>query len=290
MKQADHIRRFLFEEHAIRGQHISLDASWRKIAQQSGVEGLALTLLGQALTAAALLVDTLKINGSVSLQIRGSGAIHLLVVEATSEQSIRGLARQSRAIVEERSLADIFESDKLVITIKNGNAQPHQGIVPLIGDSLAEALQTYFDQSEQLPTRLWFACDNETTAGLLIQKLPEESKDEDAWNRICILADTTQQAELLELSTEQLLKGLFHEERTRLFEPSSVRFSCTCSLQRTRDMLVSLGKAEIEEMIASQQETSITCEFCNQQYRFDKVELKLLIQDNETILTSSTQH
>lgn len=290
MKQADQIQRFLFEDYAIRGQHISLDASWQQIVQHSGAEGHGLTLLGQALTAAALLVETLKINGSVSLQIRGSGAIHLLVVEASSEHSIRGLVRQSRPLDQQQSLADIFESDKLVITIKDGKAKPHQGIVPLIGDNLAEALQTYFNQSEQLPTRLWFACDANTASGLLIQKLPGQTDDDDAWNRVCVLAETTQVDELLKLSVEQLLHRLFHEERLRLFESSPVGFACSCSMERSRDMLVSLGKAEIDDMIKSQQEVSITCEFCNQQYCFDNVDLDLLFQDNGSILTSSTQH
>lgn len=290
MKQQDQIQRFLFEEHAIRGQHISLDSSWQQIAQQSGAQGLAQELLGQALCAAALLVDTLKINGSVTMQIRGSGAIHLLVVEATSDQSVRGLVRQSRSIGNQQSLADIFQSDKLVITFKDGKARPHQGIVPLVGDSLAEALQAYFNQSEQLPTRLWFACKGETAAGLLIQQLPEQTKDEDAWNRICVLAETTQPEELLGLSSEHLLQRLFHEERLRLFEPVTLRFYCSCSLERTRDMLISLGKAEIDDLIAQQQQTSITCEFCNKQYHFDKVDLELLFQDEQTILSSSKQH
>lgn len=290
MNKTDQIQRFLFDDHAIRGQHISLHDSWQQVVQQSGVQGLALTLLGQALTAAALLVETLKINGSVSLQIRGSGAIHLLVVEASSEHSVRGLIRQSRPLDEQRMLTEIFESDRLVITIKNGNAKPHQGIVPLVGDSLAEALQTYFNQSEQLPTNLWFACDRHTSSGLLIQKLPEHSDDDDAWNRIGMLAETIHQQELLELSAGQLLQRLFHEEKLRLFEPAPIQFSCTCSIERTRDMLISLGKAEIDDMIASQDEVSITCEFCNQQFQFDKVELELLFQGDEAILSSSTRH
>ena len=290
MKQKDQIQRFLFEEHAIRGQHISLDNSWQQIAQQSGAEGIAQVLLGQALCAAAMLVDTLKINGSVSMQIRGSGAIHMLVVEATSDHSVRGLVRQSRSIEKLQSLADVFESDKLVITIKDGIARPHQGIVPLVGDSLAEALQAYFNQSEQLPTRLWFACNSETAAGLLIQQLPGQSKDEDAWNRISILAETVQPEELLGLSAAQLLQRLFHQEHLRLFEPVSLSFYCSCSRERTRDMLVSLGKAEIDEIIATQQETSITCEFCNKKYHFDKVDLELLFQHEQAILSSSRQH
>ena len=290
MKNRDQMLRFLFEENPIRGQHISLDDSWRQIVDQSEAEGLALTLLGHALAAAALLVETLKIDGSISLQIRGSGAIHLLVVEATSDRNIRGIVRQSRALTDQQSLAEIFETDKLVITIKNGKAKPHQGIVALSGDNLADALQVYFAQSEQLPTQFWFACDENTASGMLLQKLPATEEDSDAWNRVTLLADTTKPEELLSLPADQLLHRLFHEENLRLFDPDSVRFACSCSLERTRDMLLSLGKNEIDSMLEEQDEISITCEFCNFRYQFDKVDLELLFNDGDSQPISPTRH
>jgi len=290
MKIPDQIRRFLFDEHAIRGQHVSLDSSWQQIAKQSNVEGTAQTLLGQALAASTLLVETLSISGSVSLQIRGAGPIHLLVAEATSEHTIRGIIKQSCELKGQQTLTEIFGSDKLVITIKNGKGKPHQGIVPLSGSNLADALQAYFDQSEQLPTRLWFACDQHSSCGLLLQKLPEQIADADAWSRITSLAATTGEQELLTLSTDLLLHRLFHEEKLRLFEANEIEFACTCSLERTRDMLISLGKAEIDDMIATQEEVSITCEFCNQLYTFDRVDLELLFNADEGLPLSTTRH
>ena len=290
MKNPDQIRRFLFDEHAIRGQHVSLDSSWQKIVKQCNAEGIAQTLLGQALAASALLVETLNIKGSVSLQIRGTGPIHLLVAEATSEHSLRGIIRQSNEITEQQTLAEIFGSDKLVITIKNGKGKPHQGIVALTGSNLADALQAYFDQSEQLPTRLWFACDQQSSCGLLLQKLPEQVTDTDAWNRITLLAATTEDRELLTLAADVLLQRLFHEEKLRLFEANTVDFACTCSLERTRDMLISLGKAEVDDMIAKQEKVSITCEFCNQHYPFDSVDLELLFKRDADQPISATRH
>jgi molecular chaperone Hsp33 len=270
----DQVQRFLFEQNPIRGQHVSLDASWQKIVAQSDARGPALTLLGNALTAITLLVDTLKIAGSVTLQIRGSGAIHLLVAEATSNNTIRGLVRQSRDLDEQKSLRDIFNTDKLVITVKNGTGKPHQGIVPLSGDSLAAALQSYFDQSEQLPTRFWFACNENTATGMLLQKLPAESVDEDAWNRLLQLASTTSSQELLDLKADILLHRLYHEENLRLFEADTVSFACGCSPQRSRDMLVSLGRSEIDDIIREQNEVAISCEFCNARYAFDSVDVE----------------
>jgi molecular chaperone Hsp33 len=289
-KDNDQVRRFLFERNPIRGQHVSLDASWRKIVAQSGAEGTALTLLGHALAAVTLLVDTLKINGSVSLQIRGKGAIHLLVAEATSNNTIRGLVRQSHELGEQKSLQDIFASDKLVITIKNGTGKPHQGIVPLDGDSLSVALQSYFDQSEQLPTRFWFACDENAATGMLLQTLPAEVVDDDTWNRLLHLASTTTGQELLDLKAEELLHRLYHEEDLRLFEADTIRFACGCSKQRTRNMLISLGRTEVDDIIRERSEIAITCEFCNARYAFDSVDVEQLLLDKEYATPGLTRH
>jgi molecular chaperone Hsp33 len=290
MKKPDQLKRFLFTENPIRGEHVSLDASWREIVAQSDVKGRALTLLGEALTAATLLVETLKIDGSISLQIRGSGAIHLLLAEATSEHTIRGIVRQSRAPDDEQSLQQIFESDKLVITIKGNKGAPHQGIVPLTGNSLSSALQVYFDQSEQLPTRFWFASDEQSATGMLLQKMPAQADDKDAWNRVLCLAETTRAQELLELDSEQLLHRLFHEEDIDLFESTAIKFACACSQQRSRDMLVSLGKDEVDNIIEEQNEVTITCEFCNANYRFDKVDLEQLFSSSDFSSPSPTRH
>ena len=281
MKPRDQIRRFLFERDPIRGQHVTLDSCWQQIAEQSGAEGVALVLLGQALTAATLLVATLKINGSVSLQIRGKGAIHLLVAEATSNGTVRGVVRQNGKIEERQSLQQMFASNQLVITIQNGNSKPHQGIVPLAGDELSVALQAYFDQSEQLPTRIWLACDQDSASGILLQKLPGEDSDLDAWNRLLTLADTTQDGELLGLEAPQLLHRLFHEEDLRLFDADPVTFACTCSPTRIRDMLVSLGKTEVESILKDEGDIAVSCEFCNASYVYDAVDLTLLFNDAE---------
>ena len=291
MKCQDQVQRFLFEDHPVRGEHVSLDSSWQTIVAQSKVKGVAQLLLGQALAAATLLVETLKIDGSLSLQIRGNGAIHLLVAEATSRHTIRGILRQSREPTgEETSLRDMFGAENLVITINQAAGKPHQGVVPLSGDSIASALQLYFDQSEQLPTRFWLACDQQTSRGLLLQKLPGLTPDEDAWNRMVKLAETTRKQELLGLDTGPLLHRLFHQESLQLFEPDTIRFSCTCSLERSRNMLLALGKEEIDHLNQKQEEVSITCEVCNAQYRFDRVDLEQLKGTPDVMSANQTRH
>jgi molecular chaperone Hsp33 len=290
MKKLDQSQRFLFEEHPIRGQYVSLDETWHTIAKQSGLEGKGLTLLGEALAAVVLLVDTLKIEGSVTLQIRGKGPLGLLVVEANSKHSVRGIARQEGEIGKDMSIQEIFGSDCLVITIKTKGAEPYQGVVPLQGANLAEALEYYFETSEQLSTRFWLAASEHNVSGMLIQKLPGKSADADAWDRAVQLAATITPAELQQLPIADLLHRLYHQETLRLFDPSPISFACSCSRERTSNMLLSLGKAEVLDIVQQEGEVAVTCEFCNECYRFDLIDIEQIFIEGEPVLPNTTTH
>ena len=276
MKSPDQSQRFLFDKHPIRGQYVSLDASWTRIVEQSGLKGRALLLLGEALAAMVLLVDTLKIQGSVILQVRGNGPLGLLVVEANSENQIRGIARQVSEITDEMDLGEIFGSDYCVIAIKTEGAEPPQGIAPLRGANFAEALEHYFATSDQLATRFWLACDQETISGMLLQRLPGKTADEDAWDRLCMLADTLSPQELKLAALESLLFRLFHQEAIRLFEPSPIEFFCSCSRERTGAMLLTLGKPEVLGVLETEGDVSVTCEFCKSLWEYDEPALEKL--------------
>jgi len=290
MKNSDQSQRFLFEDHPIRGQHVSLDQSWQEIAQQGELEGRGLSLLGEALVVVALLVDTLKIEGSVTLQIRGTGPLELLVVEANSKHGVRGTARQVGEIDEQADLQQIFGSDVLVITIKAEGAEPHQGIAPLRGINLSDALEYYFATSEQLPTHFCLACDAENASGMLIQKLPGKLTDDDAWDRVLHLASTVTDDELQRLALGELLHRLFNEETLRLFNSHTIKFSCSCSRERTAAMLLSLGKAEASEILETEGEISVSCEFCSTNYSFDQIDVDQVFGEGGTVPPSATTH
>ena len=290
MKNSDQSQRFLFEDHPIRGQHVSLDQSWQEIAQQGELEGRGLSLLGEALVVVALLVDTLKIEGSVTLQIRGTGPLELLVVEANSKHGVRGTARQVGEIDEQADLQQIFGSDVLVITIKAEGAEPHQGIAPLRGINLSDALEYYFATSEQLPTHFCLACDAGNASGMLIQKLPGKLTDDDAWDRVLHLASTVTDDELQRLALGELLHRLFNEETLRLFDSHTIKFSCSCSRERTAAMLLSLGKAEASEILETEGEISVSCEFCSTNYSFDQIDVDQVFGEGGTVPPSSTTH
>ncbi len=295
MKKNDQTIRFLIDNTPVRGQLISLDASWQKCIQQSKAGEFAKTLLGNALSAITLLASTLKIDGNITLQIRGQGAIHLLVAQATNKRAIRGVVRQSRELKNTNiPLKEIFESDQMVVTIDTGKGKPHQGIVPLIGSSLSEAFEAYFENSEQLPTRLWLACNENRASGLLLQKLPGdmtgEHEDKDSWNRLTHLASTITDKELLELDDNEILHRLFHEESIRLFEAEPVRFECNCSREKTSDMIKSMGQKEAEEILLEQGKINIHCEFCDTNYEFDSVDVKQLFESELSLPPTQTRH
>ena len=279
MKKSDQSQRFLFEDHPIRGQHVSLDQSWQEIALQGGLDGRGLSLLGEALVVVSLLVDTLKIEGSVTLQIRGTGSLELLVVEANSKHEIRGTARQVGKIDAQMDLQQIFGSDVLVVTIKAEGAEPHQGIASLRGINLSDALEYYFATSEQLPTQFWLACDATNASGMLVQKIPGKLKDGDAWDRVQHLAATVTTDELQRLPLDDLLYRLFNEEILRIFDSHAIKFSCSCSRERTSDMLLSLGKAEASEILGKEGEVSVTCDFCNSNYSFDQIDIEQIFSE-----------
>ena len=281
MQEHDQIQRFLIQGTAIRGQLISLNASYQEILKRVDVTGRTASILGEALAATSLLASTIKIDGKITLQIRGDGDLHLLVAQATSERSLRGLIRGEIADDDKRDLNQIFASDHIVLSIETGNAKPHQGIVPLEGFDIASALKSYFMQSEQLPTQLWLVSAKNSVSGLLLQQMPvtehankdEKEQQEDDWRRVQLLADTIKQDELLELSSTELLHRLFNQDDVQLFDAEPLRFACSCSKKRTTEMIASVGKAEIDELLKERDDVSITCEFCNQDYVFDRVDV-----------------
>ena len=276
-RDSDVLRRFVFERTNVRGQLVHLDATWRAILERRDYPPPVRELLGQAMAAAALLVTTIKFNGSLILQVQGDGPVSLIVVQAKAERTLRGLAHWSDPVLP-GPLAQLVGKARLAITIdQGGDRERYQGIVALDAEeNFAAALEDYFARSEQLATRLWLSAGEGRAAGLLLQALPGETEDADAWNRVVQLADTLRDQELLELSQRELLRRLFHEEDVRLFEPEPVSFRCTCTRERIETVLRSLGYAEVKGIIEEQGRVSVDCEFCNQNYLFDPVDVEKL--------------
>lgn len=278
MADPDTLLRFVFEHTGIRGNLVHLDASWRAVLEAHPYPESVRDPLGEALAAAALLAATVKLDGTLIVQAQGSGPIRTLVAQATSARTVRGVARWSGDVPGNGDLAQRFGEGRLVLTIE-GLGEPYQGIVPLVGTHLAQALERYFRDSEQIPTRLWLAADDRRAAGLLLQRLPDAphaSDDGEDWQRIGLLAGTLTEPELLGLDGEGLLRRLFHEETVRVFEPEPLAFRCGCSRTRVEDMLRALGESESLAIVAERGAIEVTCELCNRAYRLDAVDTRQL--------------
>jgi len=290
----DTLQRFLFERAGIRGEVVHLDATWREALSRHDYPPAVRSLLGQMMASCLLLSATLKFEGSITMQIQGDGPINLMVVEATAKRTLRGMA-QWQSEVPEGDLHARFGSGRLVITIEAGGTTEaglrYQGIVELEGDSLADALDAYLERSEQLPTRMWLAADDQRAAGLLLQRLPGNGdEDEDAWERTGALAGTITDNELLTLDPQEVIRRLFHEEDLRLFDSEPVAFLCSCSEERVGAMLRSLGRDEVMDIVRTEGQVEITCQFCNKRYLFDAVDAEQLFASETTPPVTPTRH
>lgn len=284
MNEQDCLRRFVFEDLGVRGEWVRLENSWQAAKHYQHANPYALEQLGQAIAAVVLLSATVKFNGSLILQAQGNGALKTVVAQATHDRHIRGLVRGSSE-VKAGSLIEMYGEGYVVLTIEAENAEPYQGIVALEGGSFAEALQTYFRQSEQLPTRLWLFANQTHAAGFFIQQLPAEAKQGDDWERIEVLADTLTEREILTLSCEELLYRLFNQDRIKLFDAEPVSFNCHCSAQKIEHTLFSMGRQELEAVLAEQGgKIIVNCEFCGHHYEFDSIDVERLLVEGAALV------
>ncbi len=295
MNEKDTLHRFILEHTRVRGERVQLNATWQAVLERYNYPDNVKRILGEAFAACALLSATIKYDGSLILQIRGNGPLHLLVVQATSAGTLRGLARW-KGDVPAQGLSAIFGKGQMVITIEPPKGEPYQGIIALQGEHIKDAIERYFTQSEQLNTRLWLASNHQQCAGFLLQELPQtsshplsEAESENSWEHAVHLADTIKPEELLSLPTQEILHRLFHEDDVRLFDAEPLRFSCACSHQRIGKMILALGPSEAREIVNEQGKIQVDCEFCNAQYNFNQKEVDKLFSDNQNP-PSSTLH
>lgn len=269
----DNLQRFVFEESPIRGEIVRLDATYRAVLERRDYPPVVREILGELMVAVALLASTLKFEGKLIMQIQGSGPVRLLMAECTEGGNMRALAQWS-GDVEHGPLSQVVGTGKFAITIDPDDShERYQGLVQLQGGSVAQALEHYFAQSEQLETRLWLAADREQAAGMLLQKLPDSQlEDADTWNRAVHLGSTLSRFELLSLPVPEILRRLYHEDDIRLFARQPLSFRCSCSRQRVEAVLRMLGREEVESILRERGDVAVDCEFCGAHYEFDMVD------------------
>jgi len=290
MAGSDVIYRFLFEDNPVRGELTQLETSWQSICERQSYPPGVQKVLGEFAAAAVLLSSTLKYDGSLIIQAQGDGPVSLMVVECTSKRVIRATAKCD---LENNldSLGEMLGDGRLVITIDRGkNLERYQGIVELEGDTVAAVLENYLRRSEQLETRIWLAADDRRTAGLMIQKLPGYTGDQDTWETAEQLSETVTNEEMLLLDPQNLIFRLFHAERVRLFDGEPVQFGCSCSRDRVVNALRTLGYDEVSSIVAEQGQVSVDCEFCGEHYAFDAVDVEQVFASVVIEPTNETRH
>lgn len=302
MHDHDCTHRFVFEHFPIRGHLVHLDASWRALLEHRDYPPPVRATLGEAVAASVLLASILKFDGQLSLQLQGDGLMHLLLAQCTSNLSVRALARH-REIGDAADLQSLVGAGRLTVTVETEDReQRYQGVVSIAGSRLAQSIETYFEQSEQLPTRLWLHADESGVSGMLLQRLPtpqtavedpqgaRRDAVEDAWRRVQLIGDTLKPEELRSLTDREIVHRLFNEDDVRMFESAPVFFRCRCSRERVGAMLQSLGAAEIESVLTERGKVEVQCDFCNRTYTFDRVDVAQLFAAGQMGEGSRSRH
>ncbi|WP_416137673.1 Hsp33 family molecular chaperone HslO [Halomonas sp. HK25] len=282
----DQIQRFLFDNTNVRGELVTLERAYAEVLDRHAYPSVVNRLLGELLAAVALLTDTVKLDGTLSIEVRGKGSLALLMAESNPGGELRAIARLAEDApvpADDASFLELLGEGQIMITLDPREGQRYQGIVALDHDSLAGCLAAYFVQSEQLPTHLWLAADGHRAGGLLLQRMPDESQNQDldAWDRSVLLADTVKDEELLALGPEALLQRLYHQEPVRVFDPKPLRFGCTCSRERIASALLTLGQAELRQVLAEHGSIDTQCHFCHTRYHFDEADVEALLAEGD---------
>ena len=280
MLNTDSVQKFLIENHDVRGVIVHLTDSYQTILKQHDYPLPIQKLLGEVLVASALLVETIKLNGRMTIQFQSEGVIQLLVAQINSDGHLRGLAQWDRS-ADESALMNGFGKGELVITIfQKGFERPMQGIVSLENRTISEALSFYFLQSEQLPTTFSLAVTEKYAVGMLLQLMPEENNAnrKESWDIISKRVANINAAEIFYDNNASFLSYYFPEDEVRLFDARELTFVCGCTTDKMANAIFTLGEAEANLLLKEKAEIMVTCEYCNHNFAFDREKVEALFR------------
>ncbi|MEQ9948552.1 Hsp33 family molecular chaperone HslO [Pectobacterium aroidearum] len=280
----DQLYRYLFENYAVRGELVTVNETYQRILTNHDYPPAVQTLLGEMLVATSLLTATLKFSGDITVQLQGDGPLKLAVINGNHQQQMRGVARLQGDIAPESSLKEMVGNGYLVITITPTEGERYQGVVGLEGETVAECLESYFQQSEQLPTRLFIRTGQhegkQAAAGMLLQVLPAQDADRNDFDHLAQLTTTVKAEELFSLPATEVLYRLYHQEEVTVYEPQDVEFRCHCSRDRCADALMTLSDQEVNEMIEQDGEIDMHCDYCGTHYLFNSLDIRAIRHDS----------
>lgn len=280
MNSQDHLQRFIFEHANIRGEIVHLEKTYQTLIKQRHYPPMVKKLLGEAIVSCLLLASSIKFEGRLTLQFQGDKRLPLLLVQCDDELHIRAFAKHAPSL-EDMDYANAFLQGQMALTINQYHStQVYQSVVSIQSTAMADNLMTYFAQSEQISTRVWLAVNEEKAAGMLLQLMPGQDsvQREEFWDYAVQLGQTVSEDELLNLDNETLLHRLYHETELRLFESRSTRFQCLCDRDKMKQVVLTLGEAEAQDLVKEQGHVEITCDFCNRSYTFDPIDVTMLFR------------
>ena len=309
MAEFDCVRRFLLDDRSIRGQVVRLQASWSALLEHTDYPAPIQVLLGEAAVASVLLAATLKFEGALTLQLQGSGRVALLVAQCTHDFRVRAMA-QFDATSSASGFRELVGDGNVTVTIEADDRKSrYQGVVPLVGESLAASLEEYFDRSEQIPTVVRLTASRDVLAGVLVQRLPlaggligsavgssqrlddgslDDTLLDELWHTTSAAVHDLPQDILLSPSMAAVVTAVMAGEDTRLFGEQPIRFECRCAPDRVAALLRGLGESEVRDILAEEGAVTVTCEFCHRPYAFDSIEVERLFASAEMVPGSDT--
>ena len=307
----DTVLPFQLDRSDIRGRVARLDGVLGEVLRQHNYPPQIEALVAEATLLTALIGQTIKLRWKLSLQVRGRGPARLIATDyyGPTDDGLPARIRAYASYDADRLDADAEPFSQigegyLAVMIDQGNDMvPYQGFTPIAGNSLSDCAQTYFAQSEQLPTRFAVTFGKSQTpgqpsrwraGGVMLQHMPAvggavaaeagsgeggllshidilAGDEAENWNRANLLLDTVEEIELVgpTVSPADLLVRLFHEELPRVFDTTPVRFGCSCSADKVRSAMSIYSQSDIRTMTTAEGTVTADCQFCGAHYVFD---------------------
>lgn len=281
MKEPDTLQRFIFEHANIRGEIVHVEQTYQTIMGQRPYPPMVKNLLGEAIVSCLLLASSIKFEGSLNLQFQGDKRLPLLLVQCDHELNIRACAQFAEEL-ETVDYATAFLAGKMMMSINQYNqTQAYQSMVPIQSTSMSENLMDYFAQSEQISTRVWLAVNETAAAGMLLQLMPGQDSEqrEEFWEYAVQLGQTVSEHELLTLDNKTLLYRLYNETEVRIFDSRPTQFKCRCTPEKMKQVITVLGEEEANSILkeqGSQGRIEVRCDFCNEEYLFDAIDVAMI--------------
>ncbi len=294
----DQLCRFWLEDAPARGVVVRLEASLANALQHHDYPPAVKRVLRELSAAAVLLASNLKQPALVTLQAQGDGAVKLLCVEATRELTFRTYANApedvAKSIAVDASLADMVTGSKppiFVLTIRPEQGPMYQGIVELIGDSVAETLQQYLTNSQQTDTRIWIREDGDVIEAALLERLPEADQEaaEKSFDAIAILVDATFEQHFMPFPYADWLQMAIPGHDIRVHPVNTVAFACSCSELRVLNALKLVGRDELAPLVEENGKLDTRCEFCGKAYEISAAQFATLFSEHDGLHPPSTR-